>query len=77
MILEMMSYHYNKKLVTIVKGTHKVTSILLKVHGAAMGVGCGGVLTLVGWTLLHMWILKLVLGIASAFGLIVGVETVP
>ena len=33
---------------------------LLKVHGAAMGVGCGGVL-----------------GIASAFGLIDGVESIP
>ena len=31
-----------------------------------------------GWLeLLHMWILKLVLGIASAFGLIDDVETVP
>jgi hypothetical protein len=50
---------------------------LLKTHRAAMGVGYGGALIQFGWILLHMWISKLVLGIASAFGLIDGVETVP
>ena len=50
---------------------------LLKTHGAATGVGCGGALIRFGRTLLLMWILKLVLGTVSAFGLIDGVETVP
>ena len=50
---------------------------LLKTHGAATGVGCGGALIQFGWILLIMWPLKLVLGTASASGLIDGVETVP
>jgi hypothetical protein len=50
---------------------------LLKTHEAAMGVGCGGALALVGRILLPMWTLKLVLGITFVFGLTVGVEIVP
>ena len=49
---------------------------LLKTHGAIMGVGCGGALIWFGRTLLLVWILKLVLGTVSAFGLIDGVETI-